>query len=789
MFVVFEGIDGSGKTTISNRVADRLKAGGLSVTHLRSQGKFASVVTESIRELGRDSRNLHLVPQAELLLYVARDVQLIEEVLRPALRLNDVIVADRFLYTPQVLGHHGRHLSAAWMAPILTAAAGGVEPDLVVLVDVDPVVARARRKSAKLAAADDRPPARKGLAGVGLQHRLRRGYLELAAAAPDRWTVVENDDAPLDDIVARVTALVEEARQVGAPEALRRLRASSPGGGARSGGASGKPLGSPVEALHALLQWIDRRAEREPRVAAYVLSDLAGPGVDERRRALASRVPEAVLAGSIGLADVTSWELRESLKGAHPSAVALTLMGLPGDDERALSMRQSLEAQCPAEIAMSLSGLDTEGAWSARERLFDGHADAVVSSLARVGGARSWALRERWLDGKRSQLATHYETARAGARSVTACEEDAAWRVRDRARTIAPVAALASIEGLRDPRAWSWRQEHLFRAPKVVMATLRGVRDPEAWEMRRAVAVDCKEALDSVVALDDKEAWDLREAHADTWPSTVVKTLGPLAHTPRGQALVTRQLAKYSDNVSLLKHAAAIALSALVLAIGVVGAGCSSAGPGGGDGGPMPDGGLGTGRLLPWKTGNSWTYRVTSSSSSSTKVTTIGAEEPVGGDGPNSAVMANKVVTKKGDTGTDQSISWQADVGDKVIRYREQSFSASTGALELDEHWSPYKLHVDDSSAHLVLNASWLETYDETKLPTGVQPATSQQRDRWSVIAIGDKITVPAGTFYAVVFQKIGGNSSKTYWYVPGVGKVKESGGQLEELVSWQVAP
>ena len=77
MFVVFEGIDGSGKTTLSNKVAAALHARGLPVRHIRAEGKYASTVSEAIRELGRDARNLELVPEAELLLYVARDVQLI----------------------------------------------------------------------------------------------------------------------------------------------------------------------------------------------------------------------------------------------------------------------------------------------------------------------------------------------------------------------------------------------------------------------------------------------------------------------------------------------------------------------------------------------------------------------------------------------------------------------------------------------------------------------------------------------------------------------------------------
>ena len=67
MFVVFEGIDGSGKTTVSNQVVERLQAAGLKVRHLRAEGKFASRVSESIRDLGRDARNLEIAPQTEFL--------------------------------------------------------------------------------------------------------------------------------------------------------------------------------------------------------------------------------------------------------------------------------------------------------------------------------------------------------------------------------------------------------------------------------------------------------------------------------------------------------------------------------------------------------------------------------------------------------------------------------------------------------------------------------------------------------------------------------------------------
>ena len=169
-------------------------------------------------------------------------------------------------------------------------------------------------------------------------------------------------------------------------------------------------------------------------------------------------------------------------------------------------------------------------------------------------------MRQRWLDRANGQLGQSYETARVGAKSVTGLDDERAWSVRHEVRTSAPVAVLASLEGVLGARSWDWRDEFLSRAPKVVMLTLKRISHPRAWRMREAVAADCKEAIDSIAWLDDAEAWELREAYADTWPSTVVKTLGPLSETLRGRALIERQLAAYPANVSLLKHAAAVAL-------------------------------------------------------------------------------------------------------------------------------------------------------------------------------------------------------------------------------------
>lgn len=557
MFVVFEGIDGSGKTTVSNLVAERLRAGGLAIKHLRAEGKFVSRVSEAIRDLGRDARNLELVPQAEFLLYLARDVQLIEEALRPALRENDVVIADRFLYTAEVLARSGRRLPRTLTGPVVEAVAGGLTPDLVILVDVDPVLARARRKAQKLAARDRRPPARKGLAGVGLQHRLRRGYLELAESDANRWVVVSNEEA-LEDTVTAVCDLIASAKRTGAREAVAAFRRARAALQRTAGRGLSEP--TPSAALQAFLAWVDHRMEREPRVAAYLLGGLHGPSIDERRRQLSTRVPEAILAASTGLVDETSWQLRTDLETSHPGEVLRTLSGRAGEDPRGRALLQRLESRAPAEAVAMLSRRDDADAWRVRERLYTSMSSAVVASLAGLGTERAWELRRDWLAQIGGDPTVSFEVASVAVRSIAGLDDDAAWRLRDQVRPVAPVAALSSVNGLASPRSWQWRQELLTPAPRPVMLTLRRVSHPEAWRMRFAVADTCKEALDSISDMDDREAWDLREAHQDTWPSTVVKTLGPLADTSRGQGLVERQLRRYGDNVSLLKHAAAIAL-------------------------------------------------------------------------------------------------------------------------------------------------------------------------------------------------------------------------------------
>jgi dTMP kinase len=562
MFVVFEGIDGSGKTTISNRVAKALRERGLSVEHLREEGAFASKVTQGIRDFCRDARNMALTPRAELMLYLAREVQLADEVLRPALARADVVIADRYFYTAAVLAE-GRDLPPEETAPLVAAAANNLWPELAFLIDVDPSVARGRRKVAKILSPDRRPVSRKGLTGSGLQTKLRAGYRKLAEGEPARWIVVENSDADLEEVVSAIVDGVVAAR-ADRPAAMAEVRT-------RLAAARSPFVPAPIEgirsAMGAFLAWVDHRAAREPALAAYVLNGMAGDGIDRRRVALAQAAPRVVARGLRGLSDAASWHLRQQLLEAAPGEVAQSLGDLGTEVTEAWALRELLADVAPAEVASSLEGLDDETAWALRNELFARAPESVLASLALLDVPRAWELRHRWIEvrGGLGRATSNYTRARALAKSVTGLDSPEAWKARKAARDCAPVAALTSLKGMTSDKAWLWRDRAVGRAPKAVLSTISGMDETRAWGLRVATALRCREALDSMIGLDHPTAWEIREDCIELWPPSVVKSLGVLVSGARGHALVERALAQFPGQISLLKQAAIITTGASLL--------------------------------------------------------------------------------------------------------------------------------------------------------------------------------------------------------------------------------
>lgn len=191
-FVVFEGGEGSGKSTASAAIADRLRSAGVTVVHTREPGGTR------VGELVRGLLHEELTPWAELFAFLVARAQLVEEVILPALRDGAVVICDRFAPSTFAYQVHARGLDEARVRAANGIATRGLEPDLVVYLDIDPEIGL-RRKLGEVEAI------RTGLEGLEFHRKVREGYLAQAAAEADRWLVVDGTLAP-SEVVERIWA-------------------------------------------------------------------------------------------------------------------------------------------------------------------------------------------------------------------------------------------------------------------------------------------------------------------------------------------------------------------------------------------------------------------------------------------------------------------------------------------------------------------------------------------------------------------------------------------------------
>jgi dTMP kinase len=195
LFVTFEGIDRSGKTTQSGMLADALGDEALAV---REPG--GTPAGERVRDLLKDAA-VPLGGEAEALLFAAARAELVARVIRPALEDGRVVVSDRFLDSSLAYQGGARGLGVDEVERINRFATGGLVPDLTFLLEIDPVAAAAR------AGESDRFEDE----GTGLQRAVLDAYERLVAASPGRWRRVDATRAP-EVVHAEVLAEVEAAR-------------------------------------------------------------------------------------------------------------------------------------------------------------------------------------------------------------------------------------------------------------------------------------------------------------------------------------------------------------------------------------------------------------------------------------------------------------------------------------------------------------------------------------------------------------------------------------------------
>jgi dTMP kinase len=195
LFITFEGMDGSGKTTQMHRLADRLREMGRTVIETVEPG--GPRIAMMIRRILLDSANQELSPRAELLLYFASRAQNVDEVIRPALERGEIVLSDRFTDSSLVYQGYGRGLGAEAVAALDRVACGGLKPDLTILVDVDAEssLARARARNE----AEPHCETRMDDQSLDFHRTVYRAYHELAEAEPERVKVV-NGRADIDTI-------------------------------------------------------------------------------------------------------------------------------------------------------------------------------------------------------------------------------------------------------------------------------------------------------------------------------------------------------------------------------------------------------------------------------------------------------------------------------------------------------------------------------------------------------------------------------------------------------------
>lgn len=202
LFISFEGIDGSGKSTQARLLADALRDQGLGVTLTREPG--GSSGAEEIRRLVLEGATDRWSAETEILLFTAARRDHLEKTIRPALARGDVVITDRFADSTRIFQGITRG-DLRQTVNTLHDLMIGVEPDLTLLVDLDPAEGLARataRAGAEMRFED---------MGLAFQTQARAGFLALAATQ-DRFRVIDGARPPAT-VAADVLASVRAAMQ------------------------------------------------------------------------------------------------------------------------------------------------------------------------------------------------------------------------------------------------------------------------------------------------------------------------------------------------------------------------------------------------------------------------------------------------------------------------------------------------------------------------------------------------------------------------------------------------
>ncbi len=208
LFLTFEGMDGSGKTTQLKLLAERVEAAGHPVLVTVEPG--GTEIGKQVRRILLDARNQELSPTAELLLYFAARAQNVDEWIRPALAQGKIVIADRF--TDSTLAYQGaaRGLGEDVVLELDRIACRGLKPDLTLCVDIelDTSLARAHARNREIARTGARQETRMDEQSAEFHGKVRDAYLRLARREPERVRIIDGR-ATIPEVAERIWSVVE----------------------------------------------------------------------------------------------------------------------------------------------------------------------------------------------------------------------------------------------------------------------------------------------------------------------------------------------------------------------------------------------------------------------------------------------------------------------------------------------------------------------------------------------------------------------------------------------------
>jgi len=213
LFITFEGIEGCGKTTQIGRLEKRLTDKGIQFVSTLEPG--GTKIGQDIRRLLLDSRNSHLAPLAELILYEADRAQHMEEIIRPALEQGKWVICDRFYDATVAYQGGGRGLDMDLILDLNNLVTRGLKHDITLLLDLQPEtgIERAlRRNNALTQDGQDRFEKEK----MGFHKKVRNAYLEMSRRER-RFSVIDaslSEDAVEEEILKVIGPHMDAAKKL-----------------------------------------------------------------------------------------------------------------------------------------------------------------------------------------------------------------------------------------------------------------------------------------------------------------------------------------------------------------------------------------------------------------------------------------------------------------------------------------------------------------------------------------------------------------------------------------------